>query len=136
MKTYEQGLNDAWEAARKISLSNDFDFNTLNKIFSTGSLDYIFNKFSPKTVIEKIKNFEDPLRVGDVVKMKETDTLLLVTHVYENGQFDAIKYKDNYDESIFKFYPRRNYFNGSINECIYEKTGKHFDLYKLLEIKK
>lgn len=63
--SYQEGLSDAWEAARKIICEMDYD--DLMKIFGGDNLDYIF-ALSPTTVIEKLKAYEqeqEEIKVGD-----------------------------------------------------------------------
>lgn len=62
--SYQEGLSDAWEAARKIICEMDYEDHM--KIFGGDNLDYIF-ALSPTTVIEKLKAYEQEqeYRVGD-----------------------------------------------------------------------
>ena len=55
-ETYEKGINDAWEAARKIW---EYDTTTLREIFGDGimRMDW-FMKFTASKAIEKIRQYE------------------------------------------------------------------------------
>jgi len=77
-KAYNRGLNDAWDAARKIAQTYaHFTCYDLNKIFgdrdSVGRK-MIFEEYTPQDAIRKIKEYEDKqkqspeIKVGDEVK--------------------------------------------------------------------
>lgn len=59
---YERGLNDAWEAARRIALASSTD-KKMNEIFGNDfyymSLSAFFNKYSVNEVMSKIKEYEE-----------------------------------------------------------------------------
>jgi len=76
-KAYNRGLNDAWDAARKIAQTYaHFTCYDLNKIFgdrdSVGRK-MIFEEYTPQDAIRKIKEYEDKqkqdaeIKVGDEV---------------------------------------------------------------------
>lgn len=60
--SYEKGLNDAWEIARKIAKANSTD-EEMNKIFGDDfyymSLSAFFEKYSIQEVMEKLKEYEE-----------------------------------------------------------------------------
>lgn len=70
-KTYEDGLNDAWDAAKKITCTPEnggLSHDDYAEVFGTRSGGEVFAEFAPQEVIEKIKTFEDTaIHVGDVV---------------------------------------------------------------------
>ena len=58
---YQRGLNDAWEAARKISMSKingGLSWEVMNDIFGTASPSKIYKTFTASEVIEKIRQYE------------------------------------------------------------------------------
>ena len=66
-KTYEQGLADAWEAARKIAVNpknGGFSVKQLNEIFGLGCIDNILSVYKPAEAVAKIKEYEDKQRIG------------------------------------------------------------------------
>lgn len=71
MKTYEQGLEDAWAAARAIGKSlkdGGLDFNELDQIFGMPLMTSIFNNFTAAEAIVRIKAYEEEqqeIKVGD-----------------------------------------------------------------------
>lgn len=56
---YTQGLNDAWECARKVVSCNGFDAVTVTKIFGTSMIGEIFEHETPSEAIAKIKTYEE-----------------------------------------------------------------------------
>ncbi len=59
---YQRGLEDAWEAARKIALGlNDGGFSThyLKEVFGSISFQYAFKNYSASEAIEKLKAYEE-----------------------------------------------------------------------------
>lgn len=58
---YQRGLNDAWEAARKIVCDEKLSLNTLKFIFNRSCFDEIFENFSAIEVIEKLKAYEEQI---------------------------------------------------------------------------
>ena len=126
---YERGLNDAWEAARKIQLMSPKD---LDKLFSYGDLERISANlsaseakeklmerisanFSSSEVIEKLKAWEEKneIKVGDEVLIEGARGVIVTSGdickviLWENGQFSSWS-SDFYDLSK-------------------RKTGRHFD---------
>lgn len=65
MKTYEDGLNEAWEAARKVLCDSEC-LVKLEDIFDDHTLDGIFNTYTASEAIAKIKEYEE-IKVGDEV---------------------------------------------------------------------
>lgn len=65
-KTYEDGLNEAWEAAKKIVCTDGYRWRELGEIFGTHTMHSIFNSYTASEVIDKIKNYEG-IKVGDEV---------------------------------------------------------------------
>lgn len=70
--SYQRGLNDVWECARKIACDPDYggySSEALMKMFNSTSLYYIFEHFSAQECIAKIKKYEETqkIKVGDIV---------------------------------------------------------------------
>lgn len=77
---YQRGLNDAWEAARKIVLSPDEGGTSLTDIYvmfgNNGSMQRVFRSYSASEVIEKLKAREkklskQPTIQPDIVRCKD-----------------------------------------------------------------
>ena len=125
-EAYQAGLNDAWEAAKKICCNPPvgLDYDTLNEIFGTRHLISVMAELSAGEVIDMIKAYEDKrsdrIEVGDEVK-HDIQGIGVVTRIREvNG---------------------KTYYNAvwsSGNTGYYEpddltKTGKHYDIQSILE---
>lgn len=65
-KTYEEGLQDAWELAKKIDL---FDTEERTKIFGYITSEYIKEHYTVQEALAKLKAYEEEkeIKVGDVV---------------------------------------------------------------------
>lgn len=127
-EAYQRGLNDAWEAARKIW---EYGTTTLREIFGEGimRMDY-FMKFTASECIEKIRRYEkaqkEEIKVGDEVKSGNEKYIVLQ------------KYLNNIDESMVVLFNRRDgeidkwhLYNG--NGAIFEKTGRHYEIAEVLQ---
>ena len=117
-KTYEQGLSDAWEAAKKIVgevLYGGFTREELQEIFGEIYASNIMVKFTAAEATAKIKAYEDKqkeIKVGDEVYMNfAPNETGIVTRIYPKGKI-YIMWEDGacgrYD----------------IINC--KKTGRHF----------
>jgi hypothetical protein len=138
--SYQRGLDDAWAAARKIVFDSKeggirlLDFPT---IFGNGTIQQVFRKNSAAEAIEKLKAYEekqnDKIEVGDEVLwfMKGDD----------EGCDDIM---DVCDPSVVTMVPNKECDDYTIiessgamtvisKEQIYKKTGRHFDIDKILE---
>lgn len=92
--TYEDGLNDAWDAACKIGkLSCDGGWNTaqLSKVFDSPLGTEIFRKYSAKEAIERIKRYEckteqEKIKFGDeVTSVVDSINYGVVLHTFNDG---------------------------------------------------
>lgn len=110
MKTYEDGLNDAWEAARKIGSADSYKWGELEEIFGNGSVGYILDHLTASEAIDAIEKYEsERIKVGDEVKYRSVVGVVL-EHDYDST-------------SVMKT-------NGNIiviyNKQDLKKTGRHF----------
>ena len=74
---YQQRLTDAWEAARKISMSKidgGFSWESMNNMFGTDSPSKIYKTFTASEAIDKLRAYEQEkdseIKVGDEVTLK------------------------------------------------------------------
>ena len=91
---YNRGLNDAWEAARKIILDGCLPLQELMQIFNTAYSERILKENTASEVIAKIKEYEeqqkqDTIQVGDEVYSEEDDLRFVVTRIYE-GRYEGV----------------------------------------------
>ncbi len=121
---YQRGLNDAWEAARKLfSSMADSDIEKAFPIeWNNGGFNALIN-LQPQEAIAKLKAYEekqkaeDEIKVGDEVRHDRGWTAVVTS--IDNVGFSAMDYNGevaSYSD-ISKF----------------SKTGRHFDIDKILE---
>lgn len=130
---YQRGLNDAWEAARKIVLSPDEGGTSLPELFAIfggiNSMQRIFRSYSASEAIEKLKAYEkkqkadDDIKVGDVVER------------YINGKFNStgifLGEDGNYWNCLFWTGAVFTTFAYPKNQ--FKKTGIHLGIDKIME---
>ena len=117
-KTYEDGLNDAWELARKIE--NKMSLVNLKYLFNSTKIADILDNFTPQQALAKIEAYEESkaIKVGDVVEcfsdykgvVLDCDDELGTLDVFsENGCVEGLAFSD------------------------VKKTGRHIDIQHILE---
>ena len=127
-EAYQRGLNDAWEAARKIVVDTDrggFTLDALKDIFGTQSYTYIMQDNTAQEIIDKIKAYEkkqkadDEIKVGDEVRLCRHKVPYIVTSC--DGDDDT--------------YILMTVNGGFIKAGKYNvrKTGRRFGIGKILE---
>lgn len=117
---YKKGVEDAWEAARKIVLvesDGGLSSGELHDIFGSSWGNRILRDTAPLEAIEKIREYEErQFRVGDECHYKiNKNNMFVLTRIYvESGNwfFDAV----GSDGSLLD--------DGSCD--LIEKTGRHF----------
>ena len=121
---YQKGLNDAWEAARKISL---MPADEIEKVFPGAAKYNRYNLgYSGVEAIAKLKAYEekqkadDEIKVGDEVICNERRFIVFATETEEHYA------------SLFDVNGR--HVSASQREC--KKTGRHFDIESILEAMK
>ena len=120
---YQRGLNDAWEAARKIVTWPDRSLIN-SDTFDLDHGESVFTKYSASEAIAKLKAYEeqkaDELKVGDEVDW--SGDRFIVTRIYQ-------PLVDKRCNGIAK--------DGSVYMDVVcdrlTKTGRHFDIDKILE---
>ena len=132
-EAYQRGLDDAWEAARKIVCDESFDSSTLMHIFNRrSSFDGIFGSFSASEAIAKLKAYEEKKEEDDI---KVGDELEHTVSGYTSKAIFLEKIGNDEDEDWYKClfwtgcgvailsYPKRQF----------KRTGKHYDIDKILK---
>ena len=125
---YQRGLDDAWEAARNISMlesDGGYSWKEMKSIFGTDSASEIYVRHTAAEAINKIKAYEekqnDEIKVGDEVNW--LGDCFIVTR-------------------IFQPHTQKEQCDGIDDDgCVYhdilmddlEKTGRHFDIASILE---
>lgn len=125
-EAYNQGLQDAWELAKGVVLKvsrGGFDEKKIIDIF--GSIDYaeIFNS-NPQEALAKIEDYEQEIKVGDVVMYFNTDTEFLV--------IDKDDTSSSYDFWVINLETFK--LDRIMNKPEYfKKTGKHIDIQQIFD---
>ena len=117
-RTYEQGLNDAWELAKKIWCGKDSENE---EIFGTKYV-YEIYQLTPQEALAKLKAYEEAqskIEVGDVVTTVNGKCPYIVTNVQLPNTLHVINSRNGYTHQI------------RIDVC--KKTGKHIDISSILE---
>lgn len=118
-EAYNQGLNDAWELARKIFTT---DCATLQKVFGHSDEGQIIMTNEPQEALAKREAYEkeqNGIKVGDVVRLKGSDKEYVVTTIDE----------DRCSEIYCGVSKDGRWFS----QCNVEKTGKHIDIQSALQ---
>ena len=115
---YQRGLEDAWEAARKIVKMPDPPYWGVFDEYK----DDLFRKITAAEAIEKLKAYEEKQKADDEIKVG--DEVYAYTPSGKTRPFIIIKI---YDEDGVKYYSGinadGNHVQGGLN---YIKTGRHF----------
>lgn len=125
--SYQKGLDDAWEAARKIVCDEDFSMNELYKIFRKGSSDEILMDFTATEALERIKAYEKE-------KQKADDEIKVGDEVICNGHKFIVFATETEERYASLFDVNGRHVSASQREC--KKTGRHFDIESILEAMK
>ena len=131
-EAYQSGLNDAWEAAKKIfghEIDGGLDIDELKKAF--GSDVYctadIIRTNTAEQAIAKLKTYEskdsDRIEVGDVVER------------YIDGKLDSKGIYLQEDGGYWRclFYTGAVLMTFAYPKGQFKKTGKHYDIASILE---
>lgn len=134
LKGYNQGLADAWEAARKIIRMPEGDLLDLFDVYSSVCTPVqVMLKYDASEVIAKIKEYEDgkqEIKVGDIVRLKSAPEIeIWVTNISDEdgGRLSGLALKSVGDNcEIGDTYAYREIY-------MFERTGKHYDVATVLE---
>ena len=129
---YQRRLDDTWAAAKKVVLCADeggLSIEELNEIFDCCTIQQVFRKYTVSEVIEKLKAYEEKqkasqeIKVGDEVAFHHDDgrpdTVVVVTYIGQDGFIDGMD--------------GRGAQYAHKNPTKWTKTGRHFDIDKILE---
>lgn len=132
---YQRGLNDAWEAARKIS---EYSVSDMDDLFDVANWTDIYD-FPPEAVIEKLKAYDEQkkaeeeaeIKVGDVLQNKgDHNTKIVVIGIHDSDMISGICVGNSCENAIGASFTKRDH-------KYWEKTGRHFphvaEMLKALE---
>lgn len=120
MKTYEDGLNEAWECTRKMVCTPEkggYTWSALEQIFNTRSLSNIINTYTASEAISKIKEYEEEQKKAAEIKIGDEVTDYgewkgVVTWISPDGEYLVVTLQDG---SALRWKKEG-----------FKKTGRHF----------
>lgn len=123
--SYEKGLNDGWECAKKICLTKrngGIGVDSVKKIFKTADIGEIMKNFSPQEAIEKLKAREEKqeIQVGDVVSID----CKVGEHI--------VTWKNSETRTLHCMSLKTGGFSLTTESKV-KKTGKHIDLTEIFK---
>ena len=125
---YNQGLQDAWELARKVS---HMCLSDMNKCFDLEELDkfggdrMLYEHYTPQGAFAKIEAYEESKAI------KVGDEIVVVGHAIKGYVIDKSKeYEDCYVVLITNYKDLRT---AIYNKTVIKKTGRHIDITQILE---
>ena len=128
-EAYQRGLNDAWEAARKISLMSP---DEIEKVFPGAAKYNRYNLgYSGVEAIEKLKAYEEKQKAEDDIKLG--DELEHTVSGYTSKAIFLEKIEDDEDWYKCLFWTSCGFAILSYPKSQFKRTGKHFDIDKILE---
>ena len=123
---YQRGLDDAWEAARKIVRMPEGDLlNIFTECYSAVCTALqVLLKYDASEAIEKLKDYEEKQKAADEIKAGD--------EVIYNGTTKCIVVRPEDDERYASLIDGDGtLYSADHREC--KKTGRHFDIDKILE---
>lgn len=129
---YQRGLDDAWEAARKISLMSP---DEIEKVFPGAAKYNRYNLgYSGVEAIEKLKAYEEKQKEEDDIKLG--DELEHTVSGYTSKAIFLEKIGDDEDWYKCLFWTGCGVAILSYPKSQFKRTGKHYDIDKILEAMK
>lgn len=117
-KTYEDGLNEAWEAARKVLCDSGCNLVELEDTFDSHTIDGIFNTYTASEVIERLEKHDARnklVHVGDEIYSELTDCRAVVQRIDAWNRYEC--FTDNGAQFIINKHTFNDYW---------VKTGKNY----------
>ena len=130
----EDGRNESWEAARKVALNtNDggLSIDNLNEIFDCYSLQQVFRGYTVSEVIDRIKAYEDKQKAENEIKVGD-EVCQVTDSGTETGLLCTVTSYDGDSMGGFSQDGRVIVCSSQVNRW-WKKTGKHYDIDKILE---
>lgn len=123
-EAYQRGLDDAWECAKKIAQQWEEDTDTEHRLVIDDSIRVTLDSMTASEAIEKLKAYEeqeaaDEIKVGVVVRLCRHIVPYIVTSC------------DGDDDTYILMTVNGGFIKAE--KCNVRKTGRHFDIDKILE---
>ena len=125
-EAYQRGLEDAWEAARKIVRMPEGDLlNIFTECYSAVCTALqVLLKYDASEAIEKLKAYEEKQKADGEIKVGD--------EVIYNGTTKCLVVRPETDERYAVLIDGNGYhYSADHREC--KKTGRHFDIQSILE---
>ena len=125
-----QGLEDAWEYAKKIVLNPDdggLGLSELNEIFGFYTLQSIFKNYTVQQAIEKLKAYEKEQKANDTIKVGDE---VISSRSERKGILLEPEIGDTFATVIV---PSERWRTYCIRHADLKKTGKHYNIEGLLK---
>lgn len=120
---YEQGLNDAWECARRIDNDYDLEQYLIDSIESKSYIERcdLFNQLSPQECMAKIKEYEEKQTEKAEIKVGD-EVIYHGDGVHDGSVGVVIGVEKDWREVRFK----SSWNSVGIHKDTLTKTGRHF----------
>ena len=131
-EAYQRGLDDAWDAAKKLSWVEKYGGygDRLDKVFDrTDIIDFL--DYSPNEAIDKLKAYEEKQKAEDDIKLG--DELEHTVSGYTSKAIFLEKIEDDEDWYKCLFWTSCGFAILSYPKSQFKRTGKHFGISKILE---
>ena len=129
----KDGQNEAWEAARKVILNRDEGGTSnldLDEIFGCFTIQQVFRRYIVSEAIAKLKAYEEKQKADGEIKVgDEVISLRKNGEVFEDMSPWVVTYETKYSYQGFE---AGGMFHNNPKERV-RKTGRHFDIQKILE---
>ena len=116
-KTYTDGLNDAWELARKLYEMKSKEFD---EVFKNVHYVDVFYCYTPQEALAKLETYEKlkEINVGDVVELADGTKAVVM---------------DRFDDEVFALFTENGCVQNLNIKSNFKKTNKHIDITSVFE---
>lgn len=134
-EAYQRGLDDAWDAAKKLSWVEKYGGygDRLDKVFDRTDI-FDFLDYSPNEAIDKLKAYEEKHKADDEIKVG--DELEHTVSGYTSKAIFLEKIVDDEDWYKCLFWTGCGVAILSYPKSQFKRTGKHYGIDKILEAMK
>ena len=134
-EAYQRGLDDAWDAAKKLSWVEKYGGygDRLDKVFDRTDI-FDFLDYSPNEAIDKLKAYEEKQKADDEIKVG--DELEHTVSGYTSKAIFLEKIVDDEDWYKCLFWTGCGVAILSYPKSQFKRTGKHYYIDKILEAMK
>lgn len=126
---FRKGMELAWTLARTIECMS---LKQIKETFDTMDFDYIFRRFSVEEAVEKIGLFERIEALPEEDRVIIGDEMCYKDNKQRSFLISSITFDEDTDDIWLDGIGRNGLVIKHCNLKYVEKTGKHFDLYKIL----